>query len=435
MSERSLLVKINTTNIGTLHENQGIWSFVYNISWLQNPQRFALSPHLPLQAAPLQDSATLRPVQWYFDNLLPEAGQRSLLARSATLDENDAFAMLARYGAESAGSLTLLNSAAEEPATGSIIKLPDTQLSARIQNLPKVPLAANSPKRMSLAGAQHKLAVVLQNNELYEPEGASVSTHILKPDHPEADYAHSVINEWFVMQLAARLGLVVPAVHRRYVPEPVYLIERYDRRESANHWQRLHAIDACQLLGLSSLYKYDAGSMDKLATLADTCRSSAVARARLYNWLVFNMLTGNSDAHLKNLSFLVSAEGIQVAPHYDLLSTACYDTPAYDKTDWPQATTLAWPVLGKTRFHEIDRSTLLDAGAVLNLNKTTANRLLAVQRDNIVQHANELYEHIEKANDELRASKPHLSQLLIAEAHCLRTIIHSVITPMVQQLR
>lgn len=218
-------------------------------------------------------------------------------------------------------------------------------------------------------------------------------------------------------------------------PEPVYLIERYDRIATNKEWQRLHAIDACQLLGLSSLYKYDAGSMDKLAILADACRSSAVARARLYNWLVFNMLTGNSDAHLKNLSFLVSEAGIQVAPHYDLLSTACYDTPAFDKSDWPRKTSLAWPVLGKNRFHEIDRSTMLEAGAVLKLNQTTANRLLAAQRDNILQQANSLYAHIEKKNGDLRTSRPQLSKLLLAETRCLRTIIHSVISTMVQQLK
>ncbi|MEZ3137359.1 HipA N-terminal domain-containing protein [Stutzerimonas kunmingensis] len=46
-----------------------------------------------------RDGATSRPVQWYFDNLLPEEGQRTLLASSAQLDAHDAFALLAHYGA------------------------------------------------------------------------------------------------------------------------------------------------------------------------------------------------------------------------------------------------------------------------------------------------------------------------------------------------
>ena len=107
--------------------------------------------------------------------------------------------------------------------------MPEADLSARIRNLPKVPLTHMAIKRMSLAGAQHKLAVVLDGDALFEPYGAQPSTHILKPDHPEAEYPHSAVNEWFIMVLAARSGLQVPGVYRRYVPEPVYIIERFDR--------------------------------------------------------------------------------------------------------------------------------------------------------------------------------------------------------------
>ncbi len=48
------------------------------------------------------------------------------------------------------------------------------------------------------------------------------------------------------MRLARRLGLEVPDVHRRYVPSPVYLIDRFDRLAGPGGWQRRHAIDACQ---------------------------------------------------------------------------------------------------------------------------------------------------------------------------------------------
>ena len=44
------------------------------------------------------DGATQRPVQWDFDNLLPEEGQRSLLAADATIDTADAFGLLAYSG-------------------------------------------------------------------------------------------------------------------------------------------------------------------------------------------------------------------------------------------------------------------------------------------------------------------------------------------------
>ena len=73
-------------------------------------------------------------------------------------------------------------------------------------------LTKSAIKRMSLAGAQHKLAIVVKDGELFEPAGATPSTHILKPNHPDVEYCHSVLNEWFVMRLAKRLGLDVPDV-------------------------------------------------------------------------------------------------------------------------------------------------------------------------------------------------------------------------------
>ena len=100
MTGRSLRATINQTEVGTLQEVNGLWSFQYAANWVDDPQGFALSPHLPLTTEPLLDGASRRPVQWYFDNLLPEEGQRALLAGDAKLDVADAFGLLAWYGAE-----------------------------------------------------------------------------------------------------------------------------------------------------------------------------------------------------------------------------------------------------------------------------------------------------------------------------------------------
>lgn len=434
MNGRSLRASINQTELGTLQEVGGLWSFQYASAWLDNPLGFALSPHLPLTTDPILDGASQRPVQWYFDNLLPEEGQRVLLAGDAKLDAADAFGLLACYGSESAGSVTLLSPDAGPQAVEPLRPLPDDVLEARIRQLPKAPLTHAAIKRMSLAGAQHKLAVVLQDGALFEPAGATPSTHILKPDHPDEDYRHSAINEWFVMRLAKRLGLDVPDAHRRYVPSAVYLIDRFDRVPGAQGWQRRHVIDACQVLGLDRSFKYSQGSMESLAALANACRSPAVARARLFGWLVFNALVGNSDAHLKNLSFMVSHEGIQLAPFYDLLSVASYDTPAFDKKGWPAQTQLAWPILGVRHFSDIDRPLLLEAGAALNLARGTAERLLENLRSRVAQEAAALYAEIETENARIASERLTLSATMAGESRCLRTILHTIIKEMAKQL-
>jgi serine/threonine-protein kinase HipA len=434
MNGRALRASINQTEVGTLQEVAGLWSFQYSADWLGNPRSFALSPHLPLTEESLLDGATRRPVQWYFDNLLPEEGQRLLLAGDAKLAAADAFGLLAWYGAESAGSVTLLPLDAAPQTAEPLRPLPDDALDNRIRQLPKAPLTHAAIKRMSLAGAQHKLAVVLQDGALFEPAGATPSTHILKPDHPDEAYRHSVINEWFTMRLARRLGLDVPDVHRRYVPSPVYLIDRFDRIREGQGWQRKHVIDACQLLGLDRSFKYSQGSMENLAALANACRSPAVARSRLFGWLVFNVLVGNSDAHLKNLSFLVSHEGVQLAPFYDLLSVATYDTPAFGKNGWPAQTPLAWPILGVRHFSDITHSLLLDAGASLNLAKGTAARLIDSLCSRAIQEAEALYTEVEAENAQVANARPELSATMAGESRCLRAIVHTVLQGMTKQL-
>ena len=434
MTGRALRASINQTNVGTLQEVGGLWSFQYSADWLVNPRGFPLSAHLPLTAESLLDGASKRPVQWYFDNLLPEESQRVLLAGDASLDAEDAFGLLAWYGAESAGSLTLLPSDAAPQTTEPLRPLPDDALETRIRQLPRAPLTHAAIKRMSLAGAQHKLAVVLQDGALFEPAGATPSTHILKPDHPDEDYPHSVINEWFVMRLAKRLGLDVPDVHRRYVPSPVYLIDRFDRVREGQGWQRRHVIDACQLLGLDRSFKYSQGSMENLAAMANACRSPAVARSRLFGWLVFNMLVGNGDAHLKNLSFLVSHEGVQLAPFYDLLSVAAYDTPAFNKKGWPAQTQLAWPILGLRHFSDISHGLLLEAGASLNLAKGTAERLLESLRGRATREAEALYAEVEAENARIAHARPELSATMAGESRCLRVVLHTVLEEMTRQI-
>lgn len=300
--------------------------------------------------------------------------------------------------------------------------------------MPKIPLSQEARKRMSLAGAQHKLAVIFQDDALFEPEGGTASTHILKPDHPDIAYAHSVTNEWFIMNLAKRVGLNVPPVWRRYVPEPVYLIQRFDRQRSANGWHRTHSIDACQLLGLDKTYKYLAGSVERLAELADRCLVPVVARRMLFQWLAFNALVGNTDAHLKNISFLVRPEGVQLAPFYDLLSTAVYDTQSFDQDKWPVGTSPAWPIGPSARMASLTRDTLVAAGVTMGIKPASAGQMLDRFRRSLVTAADVLYQEVEQQNQGLIELHPELRQTFAGELRCLRAIRSVIIGDMNQRL-
>jgi serine/threonine-protein kinase HipA len=373
---RELQASINGQAVGVLREEGGYWTFQYDPRWLGHPERYAISPKLPLQQEKIVDNGSLRPVQWFCDNLLPEETARELLAKDAAVGVDDAWGLLAYFGAESAGAITLQAPGSAAPPSG-LKPLPDDELQRRIDELPRRSLSADSPKRMSLAGAQAKLAVALRDLQIHEPIGGECSTHILKPDSKVEGYPHTAINEFFCMTLARQVGLPVPDTSFRQAPSPIYLVERFDRNAQANAVERIHTLDALQLLSLDRRLKYSQASVETLNECIKLCRTPAQARINLFRWAVFNVLIGNHDAHMKNVSFLVGSRGITLAPFYDLVSTVIYTTREHDPRPphWPDVE-LTMP-LGNARFFaDLTRHDMLAFGLRLGLKEAVAIRLL-----------------------------------------------------------
>jgi serine/threonine-protein kinase HipA len=339
----ALAVWVERERMGELSAERGAWRFQYAPPWLAGDEAFPLSPRFPLHAEPFEDSAEERPVQWFFDNLLPEGGIRQALASFARLSERDSFGLLARFGEESAGALTLLPADRPRPAHGTYEPLAIDELRALIADLPQVPLiAARGHVKMSLAGAQHKLGVRRVGDAFLLPAGAA-SSHIIKPENARPErYPFCPANEHFCMALAHEVGLPVPETSLLHLPEPLYVVARFDRRVEDGRVRRRHQIDLCQLLNKWPGYKYEAEGgatfVEAFAALEET-RQPAVARDRLLRWLVFNYLIGNSDAHAKNIAFLVSHAGIILAPFYDLICVKAYGDDA-----------MAMSVAGETRY-------------------------------------------------------------------------------------
>jgi serine/threonine-protein kinase HipA len=106
-------------------------------------------------------------------------------------------------------------------------------------------------------------------------------------------------------------------------------VERYDRQVTADgRLMRLHQEDFCQALGIAPEYKYqNEGGPDlsqAFELLRRATRPSAPQILKLLDFVIFNVLVGNHDAHGKNFSLIYTTEGIVLAPCYDVLSTAVY---------------------------------------------------------------------------------------------------------------
>ena len=134
------------------------------------------------------------------------------------------------------------------------------------------------------------------------------------------------------MRMAGAAVLPVRKVGLLQVPEPVYVDERSDRSFDPLQLrpdtgaqppavQRLHIIDACQLLNKSRLLKPAGATVDTLREAIERTGDTLALPQRVFRWRVFNLLVANDGCHLKNLSCIVQANTITLAPHYDLLAT------------------------------------------------------------------------------------------------------------------
>ena len=319
-----------TDCVGTLALVDGRLSFCYNPAWISRPDAVALSTSLPLQPTPFDDRQT-RP---FFAGLLPEGQMRRLLARQFQVSGQNDFALLDRIGGECAGAVTFLEPGHPLPVSdhGNDVQwLNDEEVVAILDELPRRPmLAGKDGLRLSLAGAQDKLPVVFDGTRIGLPLNGTPSSHILKPAiHAVPD---SVINEGFCMALAETMQLK-PAKSKVHnvLDRQFLLVERYDRvMDVSGEQHRLHQEDFCQALGVVPEMKYqNEGGPDLpqcFALVRRVTRPSAPQILRLFDYVIFNALIGNHDAHAKNFSLLYSGNHPVLAPFYDTLSTAVYPT-------------------------------------------------------------------------------------------------------------
>jgi serine/threonine-protein kinase HipA len=304
----------------------GSLSFTYTAHYLEQ-NRNAISLSLPLQQQPFNGDR----VKAFFSGLLPDEIIKQRLASYLGLSAQNPFALLRAIGGECAGALSLYPEGQLPPddTTKDVEILDDSKLRDILNLLKRHPLLAGEDNiRLSLAGAQDKLAVGLVKGKVALVKGVTPTTHILKPLIEQV--ADSVHNELFCMQLAQRVGITTPQTCIHFVGNtPCYIVERYDRHSAKDGTvMRIHQEDFCQALGILPELKYEREGGPSLATcqavLANHSAKPAVDQLGLLEITIFNYLIGNADDHGKNFSLLYQAAKPQLAPAYDLLSTAVY---------------------------------------------------------------------------------------------------------------
>ena len=324
---RMLNVYLHEILAGKLAQDEsGELSFSYDTEYVDRG-RPALSLSLPLGREPCEGAA----VKAFFPGLLPDGEVLHRLARYLGISRGNSFALLEAVGGECAGAVSFYPEGAGPPRPGDEREevLDDGKLREVLELLKHRPLLAERDGiRMSLAGAQNKIAVRAEKGKIALVLGSVPTTHILKPMID--DFEESVQNEFFCMRLAKLAGIPVADVETGWLGDtPYLLVERYDRtKDETNVLWRLHQEDFCQAMGISPESKYEREGGPRISSCREIIRERSARPAAdqtdFLNRIIFNYMIGNADAHGKNFSFLYRTSKPQLAPGYDLMSTAVY---------------------------------------------------------------------------------------------------------------
>lgn len=295
--------------------------FSFEEDYIKNADRPILSQSFVSKTGKIipQTKPTRLRLPPFFSNLLPEGHLRDYLAAKNQVKPEREFSLIEALGVDLPGAVII------QPST-------DRPLST-LRESPEEILPTRPPYRFSLAGIQLKFSALAERHGgLTIPASGVGGTWIVKL--PSVNFFHVPENEYAMMTLARQVGIEVPDCHLVSLEDIEGLpalgplqghfalaVKRFDR--GPDH-TRIHMEDFAQVYGFYPEQKYDKVSYTNIAHMIfNLCGETGLTE--YIRRLVFSILIGNGDMHLKNWSFLYPNGHTPVlSPAYDLLSTIAY---------------------------------------------------------------------------------------------------------------
>jgi serine/threonine-protein kinase HipA len=297
--------------------------FSFEQDYIDHPDRATLSLSFKGRTGGLVTA--LRPVGRrlppFFSNLLPEGRLREYLAEQAGVKPVREFFLLAVLGADLPGALTAAPLSSGDGADG------------HTSQVEQASVPDDRVLRFSLAGVQLKFSAIMEASGGFTlPAHGIGGSWIVKL--PSMRFASVPENEFVMLELARAVGISVPKTRLVPVPEihglpaeaarmegKALVVRRFDRGPDG---LAIHMEDFAQVFGVFPDDKYGYRSYANIASVlwAEAGEESTYEFVRR---LVFSVLIGNGDMHLKNWSLLYPDRRAPVlSPAYDFVATLPY---------------------------------------------------------------------------------------------------------------
>ncbi len=308
--------------------------FEYASEWLDRSDAFAIDPaNLPLHTGPFYTSSEKSALPGALRDTAPDRWGRLLVQRS-----------FRKYGqARTLSEIDYLLALNDRTRTGALrYRREGEDVFDHDATVWRVPPIIRLPALLNAADAIHSDTEAAEDLRLLLYEGSPLggarpksvvedkdgSLSIAK--FPKPDDVRSIPHgEVLAMTLARKAGLRAAEARLEDVAgRPIALIKRFDRRGR----RRIPFLSAMSLLGLHD------GDVAAYTDIAESIRiwSSAPTEDlhELWRRIVFNILAGNLDDHLRNHGFLYDRDGAwRLAPAYDL-NPVPIEEKARELTTW-----------------------------------------------------------------------------------------------------
>lgn len=318
----ALVIRLQGAQVGIINRLAGDkYLFSFEQDYIDNPQRPTLSLSFKGQAGDLVTSSRAYHLRLppFFSNVLPEGHLRAYLAQRAGVKSEREFFLLSALGGDLPGATTAMPLEVGEHLGEYLTESEDTEKDTALH--------------FSLAGIQLKFSAIIEaSGGLTIPANGMGGSWIIKL--PSNRFPLVIENEFAMLALARAIGIVLPSNRLIDISEinglpqdaarvtgKALAIQRFDRDVNG---KRIHMEDFAQVFGLFPDDKYDKRSYSNIASVlwAEAGESDTYEFVRR---LVFSVVIGNADMHLKNWSLIYPDGRTPVlSPAYDLISTIPY---------------------------------------------------------------------------------------------------------------